>query len=255
MHIDSHCHLDFNCFDEQREHVITNARKLNITDFVVPGTRFSTWNNVLKLSLQYPSIHIALGLHPYFVNEHTEEQAEQVSTYIATYQKAVAVGEIGLDYSLCESTWLKQKKLFDIQLSQAKKCKLPVILHHRKTLDTMAKHIRMANFLHGGVVHAFSGSYQQAKQYLDLGFKIGVGGTITYPRAQKTRKVIANLPLDCLVLETDSPDMPVMGKQGEINTPINLLKVFESLSEIRKEPAIEIEQACYQNTKQVFNLA
>ena len=112
--------------------------------------------------------------------------------------------------------------------------------------------LKKVNLTRAGIIHAFSGSYQQAKNYIDLGFKLGIGGTITYPRAEKTIKAIKRLPLDSLVLETDAPAMPLYGFQGQANSPLKLINVFESLVAIRQESAEAIAEQIEQNISQLF---
>ena len=164
----------------------------------------------------------------------------------------LAVGEIGLDAHI-EVDWALQKRVFEQQLMIAKERMLPVILHHRNSHNELIRILKNTKFTQGGIVHAFSGSLQQAQTYIDLGFKIGVGGAITYPRANKTRETISQLPLSSLVLETDAPDMPLMGKQGQRNSPEYLPEIFESLMALRKESKQDVLQACSQNV--VLSLA
>ena len=134
----------------------------------------------------------------------------------------------------------------------AQKNNLPVIVHHRRSHPLITPLLKKVSLKKAGIIHSFSGSYQQAKQYIDLGFKLGIGGTITYPRAQKTIKAIKRLPLESLVLETDAPAMPLFGYQGEINSPLRLLDVFNHLCEIREESAEEIAATVESNINEVF---
>lgn len=144
--------------------------------------------------------------------------------------------------------------MLDEQLKLAKRYDLPVILHSRRTHDKLAMHLKRHDLPRTGVVHGFSGSLQQAERFVQLGYKIGVGGTITYPRASKTRDVIAKLPLASLLLETDAPDMPLNGFQGQANRPEQAARVFAVLCELRPEPADEIAQALLNNTYTLFNV-
>ena len=136
----------------------------------------------------------------------------------------------------------------------ANKYQLPLIVHHRHSHHLIAQVFKQNPPKYGGIIHAFSGSLQQANVYIKLGFKIGVGGVITYDRAQKTRTSISQLPLESILLETDAPSMPVLGKQGEINTPMALLSIFEHLASIRQENKEVIAEQVLKNSLEVFNL-
>ena len=129
-----------------------------------------------------------------------------------------------------------------------------MILHSRRTHDKLAMHLKRQDLPRTGVVHGFAGSLQQAQRFVEMGYKIGVGGTITYPRASKTRDVMAQLPLSALLLETDAPDMPLNGYQGQPNRPEQAVRVFATLCELRDEPADEIADALLHNTRTLFDL-
>jgi len=245
--IDSHCHLDFRCFDHDRREVLDNCKKLGIDTIVIPGTQASQWQKQINLCHVYPQLRFSLGLHPYFLNSFEPAHLVTLINLLEQQQnKVLALGEIGLDQHI-EVDWKLQIHVFEQQLMIAEKQSLPVILHHRNSHNELIRILKITQFSHGGIVHAFSGSLQVAQTYIDLGFKIGVGGGITYPRANKTRKTIAQLPLNSLVLETDAPDMPLMGKQGQRNSPEYLPEIFECLLALRKETKQEILQACSNN--------
>lgn len=227
---DSHCHLDFADFDVDRHTIMQQAYAQRVQRFLVPGVKCATWPRLAQLRRQYPTWQIAFGLHPYFIEQHSESDLEPLYHWLQ--QDAIAVGEIGLDAQVGDMA--KQKRLFAAQLQIAAEFQLPVILHHRKTLDAMLPLVRKAKIC-GGIVHAFSGSYQQAMAWIELGFRLGVGGVITYPRARKTRQTIARLPAQSLVLETDSPDMPLRGFQGQRNEPARVRLVFDALRALRNE--------------------
>ncbi|MGL4429651.1 MAG: TatD family hydrolase, partial [Silvania sp.] len=204
---------------------------------------------------QFPPLFAALGLHPIVIEHHTDDCLDQLQqTLDKRPQKVVAVGEIGLDLYRDDPQFAKQEYLLEAQLKLAKRYDLPVILHSRRTHDTLAMHLKRQNLPRTGVVHGFSGSLQQAERFVQLGYKIGVGGTITYPRASKTRDVMARLPLDALLLETDAPDMPLNGFQGQPNRPEQAVRVFEVLCELRPEPEEVIADVLYRNTTTLFHL-
>lgn len=159
-----------------------------------------------------------------------------------------------LDFAIADANQDQQISIFVAQLQLANRFELPVIMHCRKAFPELLRELRQNTPIAGGVYHGFSGSYQQAKQLIDLGIKIGVGGTITYRRANKTRSTIAALPLDALLLETDAPDMPVAGFQGEPNRPDRLVNVLDELSAIRTETEQEIKQATSLTTAELFRI-
>ena len=247
MLIDSHCHLDFADFDEDRQQVIENCAQLGIGKLVIPGTQASTWSGILQLSQEYPAIKPALGLHPYFLEHFKPADLALLIQLLSQFSdNIVAVGEIGLDHVIDIAPELQMTVLIQ-QLQIANDFNLPVILHHRRSHNDLIKTLKQQRFKWGGIVHAFSGSLQEANTYIELGFKLGVGGVITYPRAHKTREVVRLLPLNALVLETDSPDMPPMGKQGLRNSPQNLILILNELSHLRQESPEQIMAQCRYN--------
>lgn len=246
---DSHCHLDFSCFDVERDSILDACGSLGITTIVMPGTQASAWLKQIELTKHYKQLKYSLGLHPYFLQDFCPEDMTLLSELLRQHQQqVVALGEIGLDAEI-DVDWQLQVDVFTCQLRLAKSQALPVILHHRNSHNELIRILKKERFHQGGIIHAFSGSIQQANTYIELGFKIGVGGSITYPRAVKTRKTIAQLPLSSLVLETDSPDMPIMGKQGQNNSPVNLIYILDALADIRCEPRPLIINALYNNTQ------
>jgi len=164
---------------------------------------------------------------------------EQLQT---TTIKPVAIGEIGIDGAI-DTSLKAQQSLFEAQLEMASEQSLPVILHHHRSHHLLLESIKRSRFTQGGVIHAFSGSEQVARQYIDVGFKLGIGGTITYSRAQKTRQTVANIPLQHLLLETDAPDMPMSGRQGARNEPQFIGEVVAALADLHGiTPEAVIEQ-------------
>jgi TatD DNase family protein len=247
--IDSHCHLDFSCFDHDRVEVLERCTKLGIDTIVMPGTQATQWQKQIDLCHLHPQLRFSLGLHPYFLDHFDSTHLVKLTHLLHQYQnKVLAIGEIGLDTHI-DVDWKLQLQVFERQLKIANELLLPVILHHRSSHNELIRTLKATKFNQGGIVHAFSGSLQQAQTYIDLGFKIGVGGVITYSRSGKTRKTIAQLPLNCLVLETDAPDMPLMGKQGQRNSPEYLPEILESLLTLRKETKQEILGACSLNVQ------
>lgn len=228
---DSHCHLDLPELLPELELHLANARALGVEGFLVPAVQSSAWSLLLELKQRY-GFYIALGVHPWWACP-TELNALAGLEALVALPQVCAIGEIGLDFALDEQSFAIQRQCFEAQLQLAAKLKKPVILHHRKSQNELLQVLKQQQFSQGGILHAFSGSFAQGKAFIDLGFKLGIGGTITYERAEKTRKAVKQFPLEALVLETDSPSMPLAGFQGQINTPAQLPLVLKVLAELR----------------------
>lgn len=250
--IDSHCHLDFNDFDADRETILTNCLQSGIEKIVIPGVTVSSWPKQIELCNSNPMLSLALGCHPMFMEEHPEDAAQLLEQAVQQY-KPVAIGEIGLDFYVADVDIAAQLSLFTAQLDIAVKYALPVILHVRKAHDEVLKLLRKKN-LPGGTVHAFSGSAQQAEQYGALNFLLGIGGALTYPRAQRLQRLFTDLPLSQIVLETDAPDMPLCGYQGQRNTPENIPVILEKLSQLRGESSAYIAEVTTSNCRRLFSI-
>jgi len=233
--VDSHCHLDFTDFNSDLVAVLKRARSKGVQHFLVPSIGAAHWQTVLTLAKQHEGVYPALGIHPYFLADFDASHLQLLDEYLATEKGIVAVGEFGLD-KVVDFPFEQQLHICKQQLLLAKKYNLPVILHCRKAHNELIQLLQQVKLPRGGVIHGFSGSSQLGMQYIKLGFKLGIGGVITYPRAAKTRQAVSELPLSSLLLETDSPDMPIYGYQGQRNEPANIAKVLHSLGELRKEP-------------------
>lgn len=251
--IDSHCHLDLDAFANDVGDVIRESKQAGVTRFLIPGTTPKGWIRQQELARDYDDIDLAFGLHPYFISHLPGDAMSQLVARIESAPAhVVALGEIGLDASLDIPARL-QEQIFEQQLLVARDAGLPVILHHRKTQHRLIKILKDTRFQWGGVLHAFSGSEQVAGEFLDLGFKLGVGGTITYDRAQKTRQTIGSLSLADIVLETDAPDMPMAGRQGQRNSPAFLPDVVNALCQLCEASAHQICQQTTSNYLQLFS--
>ena len=253
--IDTHCHFDFPPFVDDAEASIVQAGQVGVKRIIVPSVDASRFALVSKLAQQHAALYSALGLHPINIVQHQDEHLGELESWLRSPDsKRVAIGEIGLDLYMQDPQFDKQTRLLDAQLTLAKQYDLPVILHSRRTHDQLALHLRRHDVPRRGVVHGFAGSQQQAERFIQLGYAIGVGGTITYQRASKTRNTIANLPLTSLLLETDAPDMPLYGFQGQPNRPERACNVFEVLCQLRSESPDVIADALWHNAQQLFAL-
>lgn len=248
--IDSHCHLDFIDFDDDRTELLERCRKRGIDRFIVPGVTFEGWPRLMEVVDRMPGLYGALGLHPMFMAHHDVSHLEQLSCFLDKWH-AIAVGEIGLDFYNGEQEAKAQCELFEAQLRVAKARELPVILHVRKAHDRALSILRRVGGC-GGIVHAFAGSVQQAKQYQQLGFLLGVGGAVTYPRASRLCTNLSKLPLELLVLESDAPDMLPATATESRNTPLVLTEVAEKLAVLHGCSVSDIVRYSTSNLERLF---
>jgi TatD DNase family protein len=250
--IDTHCHLDFEIFDADREQILQDARDVGLIGIVVPGTHQQGWENLLSVCATHDALYPAIGLHPMFLKQHKESDLGLLEQTIEQ-TRPIAIGEIGLDARDSELDMDKQLFYFKQQLCVAQEKELPVILHILKAHDQALK-ILGNNPVCGGTVHAFNGSLQQAEQYIGLGFKLGFGGMLTYERSSKLRKLAAELPLESIVLKTDAPDMTVSQYQYERNSPVYLPYCLQALSEVRNEAPEVIAAQTTENAKSILKI-
>lgn len=250
--IDTHCHLDFPLFDADRAQVLAEARAQGVTDLVIPGISANTWPRVLQLCAHDPGLHPALGLHPGFVGEHQPSDLQQLDAQLEG-QRPLALGEIGLDHAPGMADHQAQRWYLDQQLRRAAAHQLPVLLHVRQAHEAIIQALR-ATPVPGGIVHAFNGSLQQAHAYVRLGFKLGFGGMLTYPRSSRLRRLARELPLDTLVLETDAPDMTVASHQNQRNSPAYLPEILATLAQLRARSPAELAARTTANAREVLGL-
>ncbi|NUS38556.1 MAG: TatD family hydrolase [Lysobacter sp.] len=251
--VDSHCHLDDEAFDGDRADVLARARAAGVQHVVVPAIDASTWPRVRTTCATHPGLSAAYGLHPLALQAHRPEHLEALGTWIER-ERPVAVGECGLDFFVEDLDRDAQLRYFDAQLRIARDASLPVIVHARRAVDAVIAAIRKVGGLRG-VVHSFAGSAEQARQLAQLGFLVGLGGTVTYARANRLRQLAAALPLEQLVLETDAPDQPDAGHRGQRNEPARLPHVLHAIAALRDEAPTEIAGATTRNAERLFGLA
>jgi TatD DNase family protein len=251
--IDSHCHLDFPVFDVTRQQLVKNAQQAGVSHIVIPAVTYQYFQRVIDIACVYPHVSFALGLHPCFMQQHQSSDLKKLAEYVESHP-VCAVGEIGLDFYIEDHDSAAQIVLLKAQLKIAKEHQLPILLHVRKAHDIMLKTLREMSFEQGGIVHAFSGSASQAERYIQMGFKLGFGGVVTYPRAKKTRHLAKTLPLDSIVLETDSPDMPLYGRQGAPNQPVFVVDVLKEIASLRSESIETIAAITTANASRLLQL-
>lgn len=253
MLIDAHCHLDFVAFDDDREAMFERARAVGVGHFMVPGTIRAHWSRVLALGEARSDVSVSLGLHPCFMDEHAEGDVEALAQTLDAHPEVRALGECGIDARF-EETLEAQWVLFDAQLRLAKARQLPIVIHCVHANDKVSKRLRQLDLPAGGLIHAFAGSPEQAWKFNDLGFVVGLGGAVTYERAQRLWRAVKRLPEDGFVLETDSPDMPLCGHQGQRNEPARIARVCEMVAKLRNEDPATIAEQSTANVRRVFDI-
>ena len=268
MWIDTHCHLDAAEFDADRDAVREGARQAGVTRCVIPAVQRSHWADVAQLAERHGDAY-ALGIHPLYVPQAQEADLQALDHALTERrddQRLVAVGEIGLDFfvpELCTPDMRERQWFFYIaQLKLAQKHGLPVILHVRRSADLLLKGLRQCPVV-SGIAHAFNGSHQQAQAFVDMGFVLGFGGTLTYERSLQLRRLACELPLNALVLETDAPDIPpqwlyqtaeqrAQGIAQGRNSPTELPRVAQVLAGLRGLPLTDLAAATSANACRVL---
>ena len=266
--IDTHCHLDAAEFDADRDAVRQNAKSLGVETCVIPAVMASHFDEVRLLAHRHADAY-ALGIHPLYTPQAEDKDLATLDTHLHAHRddpRLVAVGEIGLDGFVPEintpEAFAKQTHFFEAQLQIAQRHQLPVILHVRRSADGLLKGLRQFPVA-GGIAHAFNGSLQQAKMFIEMGFKLGFGGAMTYDRATKLRALATELPLSALVLETDAPDIPPhwiyttaedreKGKAQGRNSPAELPRIATELAALRGISLQELAVATSENARQVL---
>lgn len=254
--IDTHCHLDAAEFDADREQVLNEAITSGVSAIVIPAVTPDNFAHVAALSQQYPQCCFALGMHPMYVDNISPSDVARLSALVsetmAQENKLVAIGEIGLDFYVTKQNKETQEYFFSEQLNIAQAHDLPVILHVRGAIDDVLKHLRRTK-VKGGIAHAFNGSMHQAEAFIELGFKLGFGGAMTYSRALKIRDLAKNLPLEAIVLETDAPDMPPAWLEKKArNSPKELILIATTLADLRGIPVTQIIEITRKNSLDVL---
>jgi TatD DNase family protein len=250
--IDTHAHLDDSSFDADRGAMFERAAQAGVRRWIVPAIDRGNWEAIDRLCASREGVHAAYGLHPMFLASHRDTHLDELPTWLAE-RRPVAVGEIGLDFYVEGLDPERQRAIFERQLHIAKEHDLPVIVHARRAFEEVIHTLRRIGGLRG-VVHSFSGSEEQARQLFDLGFHIGIGGPVTYDRANRIHRVVANMPLEWLLLETDSPDQPCMHHRGERNEPAYMVDVLETIARLREVDASQIAAATTTNARKLFAL-
>ena len=249
--IDTHCHLDDERLRASLEGVLTRAAQTGITHCIIPGVHRQQWEWLEKISPLYNSpitIYFAFGLHPWYCARHSESDLAALSEKAPN---AVAIGECGLDFSPNKPDVDRQLHFFRQQLQIASDHSLPVIIHAVRALDITSRELRHFPTLNG-VIHGYTGSFEQASRLIRQGFRIGIGSYVTSRKARNLHEVVRKLPLESLLLETDAPDRPGFEHRGKLNEPAYLTEVVHFIAKLRKNTPEQIAEACNQNAKELF---
>lgn len=252
--IDTHAHYDDEQFDKDREKLLTILPEVGIELVVNVGASIESSKTTIALTKKYPHVYGAVGVHPSNTEELNEENFQWLSQ-AARQEKIVAVGEIGLDYYYDEPDRQIQKKWFERQIELAENMGLPIIIHSREAArDTYE--IMKANHCEniGGVIHCFSYSVEMAKQFLDMGFYLGLGGVVTFKNAKTVKEVASYVPLDRIVLETDCPYLSPVPYRGKRNSSMNLPYVIETIAQIKEITEEEVRRATNENARKLYRL-
>ena len=248
--IDTHCHIYPSEMENARD-IIKECKENNI-DVILNGVDIASNNEIIELSKEYDNVYAAIGLNYDQIDKFSDDDLVILEEQIKN-NKIVALGEIGIDYYWTKESSEKQIYFFKKQLELASKYGLPVIIHSRKASQEVFDIIKESN-VRKGSMHCFAGSVELAKEYIKLGFLIGLDGPITYPNNKKGIDIVSNIPIDKLLIETDSPYLPPENKRGQVNTPLNLIEIATKISEVKGITVEEVIENTYNNAKSLFGL-
>lgn len=255
MLIDSHAHIDDQKFNEDREVILENARAAGIEFIINPGADEASSYRAVEMSEKYPMVYATVGIHPHDAKDYEPQKHDALLKEWAKKEKVVAIGEIGLDYHYDYSPRDVQQEVFIRQLIIAKEVKLPIVIHNRESMEDMVR-ILKEYFTpeYGGIMHSYSGSVEMAKVFLEMGFYLSISGPLTFSNARKLPEVVAMMPLDRLLVETDSPYLTPTPHRGKRNEPAYVRFVAAEIARIRGISLEEIEEITTQNAKTVFGI-
>jgi len=247
---DSHSHLDAPEFEHDRSEVILRAQAAGVKQQLLPAVEHASWKHLKEVCERHTGLYPAYGLHPMFLASHRPEHIPALRTWIEK-ENPNAVGECGLDFFVEGLDAEQQRFYFIEQLKLAREFELPVIVHARRAVDEAIASIRRIG-VSSGVIHSYSGSEEQARQLFNLGFSLGIGGPITYDRARRLRRLVAAMPIEYLMLETDSPDQPNADYRGLRNEPARLVDVLKIVAQLRDQPEADIARVTTANAEKMF---
>ncbi|AVQ00046.1 DNAase [Ahniella affigens] len=247
---DSHCHLDAPEFDADRGAVMAHAKAAGVWRQLLPAIDLDSSQAIWNLHFADATLLPAFGFHPMYLDRYSEAGCAALAHLVATH-RPVAIGECGLDYFVEGLDHQQQSDVLGAHLRLAVDHGLPVILHARRAVDAVIAQLRRFRPT-GGVVHSFSGSWQQAEQLFALGFSLGIGGPVTYERAQRLRDIVRRMPIEFLLLETDAPDQPSCSLRGQRHTPGDLLLIAKAVADLRSISLEALSAATEANFSRLF---
>lgn len=252
--IDTHAHIYFKEYDGKFEEILKNAKSFGVDKIIIPTANPDDFKKVIQLIEKYDCLFGAVGVHPSDIDTFNEETAKQILK-LGEHPKIIAIGEIGLDYYWDKSNIEAQKKGFKAQIELAKKLKKPIIIHDRDAHEDTFNILKEMNAKDLGVVmHCFSGSYEFAMQCIKEGFYIALGGVVTFKNAKKSKEVAQKIPLEYLLLETDSPFLTPEPHRGEENQPAYVKFAAEKIAELRDISLEQVDEITTKNAERLFNL-
>ena len=252
MHLfDSHAHLDAAEFDADRAQVLADARRQGVAEMLIPAISAASWAPLRALCESESGLHPAYGLHPLFLAQHRDADLDALRAWLSS-NPAAAVGECGLDHS--DDSLDRERQLFFLraQLQLAREFDLPLVLHARSAFEAVILELEKFDGRLRGVVHSFSGSEEQAQRLWKIGFHLGIGGPVTYERAHRLRGIVARMPLEYLLLETDAPDQPDAAHRGQRNLPSRLVEILACVAQLRDESPAQVAAATTANARRLF---
>ena len=251
---DSHAHYDDKAFDEDRDHIIDAVHREDVEYIINVGSNIRSSEKSVELSKKYNFIYAAIGVHPHDVGKAPLDYLDKLRI-LAKNEKVVAIGEIGLDYHYDFSPRGVQKKCLTEQIALARELGLPIIVHDREAHEDTLKILREERVGEvGGVMHCFSGSYEMAKEIVNLGLHIGIGGTVTFTNAQKTVEVVEKIPLEYIFSETDCPYLTPVPNRGKRNDSRYMRYTIEKIAELKRLNFDNVSNILAENTKKVFRI-
>ena len=254
MIIDTHAHIDFEDYEKDFDEILAKAKENNVEKIIIPAVEPSTFERIINIADKYENIYCAAGIHPSEAKTYTNEVEDKIAEYCKN-KKVVAIGECGLDYYWDKSFNDLQKDVFKRQILLANKLNKTLIVHDREAhLDTLSLLKENAKKETPVVMHCFSGSYEFGKECIKEGYYLAFGGVSTFKNAKKVHEVIEKMPMEFMLLETDSPYLTPEPHRGQRNEPAYLKYVVEKIAQIRNITTEEVENITTQNAKRAFNL-
>jgi len=255
MYFESHAHYDDEAYESDRHETLLKIKKAGVDYVINAGADLLSSEKGIQLAKQYDFLYTAVGVHPHCVNDLKDQDIERLRQ-MAQEPKVAAIGEIGLDYYYENSPRDLQKQWFEKQIVLAKSTNLPIIVHSRDaaqdTFQILQFHYK--TLPKGGVIHCYSGSLEMARQYVEMGFYIGIGGVLTFKNARKLVEVVEHIPLTYLLIETDAPYLTPVPHRGKRNDSTNLVYIAKAIADIKNLTLEEVADQTAHNGKKLFSL-